>query len=436
MSCQTVLLYPRPYARSPSSLLVIPLLPIARNPNLPIELWTQIFEAMEVGDKSVHLLSVMLACRKFKDIVQPLLYARASFVHYSSLKKFSDQIHVADAKWDSLRRSIHSSPGRWVRTLDVSRIGPLSNVHRFSEDSSVNMEIMALQLDSLLSDLFPLLPSLEIFAMNPSFIFSKRGFLSLGERDGVNRLTSLRGIFYLPSHGLREGFVQLLRNAVYLEELEVIGPDIDPLEHDIMSLWYGQPPLPVVSGPLHLPKLRELTLMSSLHSSPLMQSLLSTPLPSLRKLTISPYDDVPSSASSLFIHTHGEMLKSLLLLSRKSWPTRLHTSPTTLLRTCPSLRHLSLELPLPALQLHEDHCLEILSVPKPNHESWLLINHLLPYLPSLKAVRIRDVKWLRKGMGLRAMETGVQGEMREWRRRLMRKKILVLDAEWKDTDSS
>jgi len=44
------------------------------------------------------------------------------------------------------------------------------------------------------------------------------------------------------------------------------------------------------------------------------------------------------------------------------------------------------------------------------------------------------VRWLRKGMGLRAQEAGVQGEMREWRRRLLRRGIRVLDAEWKECE--
>ncbi|KIK70563.1 hypothetical protein GYMLUDRAFT_103208, partial [Collybiopsis luxurians FD-317 M1] len=428
MSSQTMLLHPRPYSRSPSALLLLPLLPMKQsNVTLPPEIWGQIFEFVDTGQNSAHLLSVMFVCKRFKDIVEPLLYSHVSFEHYSSLEKFSYRIHAAD-KWDSLGRFPHSSPGRWVKSLDVSRIELYKTVPKLPllEDPLDNMEIMTLRLDSLLTHLFPLVPFLSSFSMNPSFIFSRRALMSLNERDGADRMTVLRGIFYLPSKGMpREALVQLLRSTVNLEELEVIGPDIDPVE-----LWYEQTPLPPAFDPLCLPKLRELTLLSSLQSSPLMLSLLSTPLPSLRKLTITPYDDIPASTSSFFIHTHGQPLRSLLLLTRKSWPTRLHTSPTNLLQTAPILRHLSLELPLPALELKEDHCLEILSIPKPSHESWNLISRLLPYLPSLKVVRIRDVKWLRKGMGQRAMETGVQGEMREWRRRLARRNILLLDSEW------
>ncbi|KAJ4485694.1 hypothetical protein J3R30DRAFT_3817002 [Lentinula aciculospora] len=438
MNSQTVLLHPRPYAHHSGSLILLPLLqPPQLKAALPTELWTQIFEALDPEQKITHLLSVLLVCKKFKHIVDPLLYSRVSFVHYHALHNFSKRIHDAEHKWDSLRRISYSAPGRWVQSLDVSQLERHMSRHTLVEDPLDNMELIALRLDSLLSNLFPLLPFLSEFLMNPTFIFSRRAFVSLNERNGVNKLRSLRGVFYIPSHGLpREALVDLLRNCPNLEELEVIGPDIDPSEHDVMSLWYGQATFPPSFEPLYLPKLRELTLLSSLQLSPLMICLLSTPLPSLTKLTITPYDDIPSPASSLFISSHGETLQSLLLLTRKSWPTRLHSSPSNLLQTSPSLRHLSLELPLPALELTKDHQLEILSIPKPGYDSWILLSRLLPHLPALKAIRMRDVKWLRKGMGPRAMEAGVQGEMREWRRRLARRGIRVLDGEWKDTDSA
>ncbi|KAE9409164.1 hypothetical protein BT96DRAFT_583303 [Gymnopus androsaceus JB14] len=433
----TVLLHARPYARFPSALILVPLLAPPKQLTLPTEIWTQIFEMMELGDRSSHL-SAMLVCKNFKDIVQPLLYSHVSFSRYSSLESFCKRIHDADSRWDSLRRIPFSAPGRWVQSLDVSRLELRKPTkHRLYEDPFDNTEILALRVDSLLTNLFPLLPFLSVFSMNPTFSFSRRACISLTERHGVGKLRSLRGIYYVPSHGMpRDPLLDLLQNCPNLEELEVIGPDIDPLEHDTTYLWYDGQVLPLDLPAMCLPKLQVLTLLACLQASPLMLSLLSTSLPSLTKLTITPFHDIPSSTSSLFIASHGETLRSLLLLSRrKSWPSHLYTSPTNILQTSPNLRHLSLEVPLPAIELTEEHSLEILSIPKPSLDSWALISRLLPHLPSLKAVRIRDVKWLRKGMGPRAMETGVQGEMREWRRRLARRGVRILDSEWKDADS-
>ena len=115
------------------------------------------------------------------------------------------------------------------------------------------------------------------------------------------------------------------------------------------------------------------------------------------------------------------------------WPTTLFPSPPTLLEICPSLRHVSLELPLPPLTLSnaEKHDLEILSLPRPKQEFWFVLERLLPKLPRLRFVRARDVKWLRGGMSDRARQAGVQGEMLLWRKRLLRRGICLLDAEWK-----
>ncbi|KAF9074962.1 hypothetical protein BDP27DRAFT_1381016 [Rhodocollybia butyracea] len=410
MSTETVLLCPRPYAWPSGKLMLLPLLPTRKfSASLPTELWSKIIA--DIGIQSTRcLLSPMLVCKRFKAIVDPLLYSCVSFEHYSSLVAFSKRIHDADKAWDSLRRSLYSAPGRWVQSLDISRLELYRQKPKYH-----NLEIMTLQLDSLLNSLFPLLPFLSEFFMNPTFVLSRRAVISLTERYGVDKLRSLRGIFYTPSQGLpREALVDLLRRCPNLEELEVIGPDLDPIEHDIVS-----------TDPSCITA-----------SSPLMLSLISTPLPSLTKLTITPYDDIPYSASSFFLSNHGETLHSLLLLTRKSWPTRLHASPINILQRSPFLHHLSLELPLPALELSENHNLQILSIPKPGVSALALILRLLPHLPSLKAIRIRDVRWLRKGMGLRAMETGVQGEMQEWRRRLERRGIRVLDSEWNDADSA
>jgi len=234
--------------------------------------------------------------------------------------------------------------------------------------------------------------------------------------------------------------VQLLRCCRNLQVLEIIGQGLDPMELEFSSAG-ADLELPAFFTPLNLQHLHTMTLLS-VHSSPLLLSLLNSPLPSLRKLMITPYDDIsyPTSLVSQFIDIHGQFLRSLLLYTPKSWPTRLRPSPRTLLHTSPNLRHLSLENPVPALtpppyySLSTSHPLQILSIPRPNAEIWKTLETLLPSLPSLRAVRARDVRWLRPGMTSRALEAGVQGEMREWRRRLARRGIKVLDADWKESE--
>jgi hypothetical protein len=299
----------------------------------------------------------------------------------------------------------------------------------------------AFLFDSLLTRLFPLIPFLVRLALNPSFVLSRRAIAALARREGSTYLRCLEGISYTPSQESsimdnNDPLVQLLGCCVNLEELEIIGPGLDPTEFEFSAPNDAEHPC---IEPLDLQHLHTMTLLS-MHSSPLMFALLNTPLPALRKLTLTPYDDIPYPASlvSQLISTHGHSLRSLLLDTPKSWPTRLHPSPATLLHACPNLTHLSLENPLPVLSIPSlcgPHPLRILSIPRPKSDYWRILEGYLPHLPHLTVIRARDVRWLRRGMTLHAQGAGVQGEMREWRRRLNRRGgIKVLDADWKDCE--
>lgn len=302
-----------------------------------------------------------------------------------------------------------------------------------------------LQLDSILTQLFPLIPCLQRLSINPSFTPSRRALLSLAHREGSINLRTLEGFQYaraispIPDE---DPFVQLLRHCPNIEELDITGQGIDPTE---LELTLEQPStddnphaftLAATSfTPLNLPKLRMLTLLS-MHHSPLMLALLLSPLPALMKLTMTPYDDIPFpiSLSSQFIATHGLNLQSLLLYTPKSWPTRLHPSPSNLLSSCPKLRHLSLEKPLPQLELFETHPLQILSIPRPSIDFWPALENLFPMLPHLHVLRAREVKKLQKGLSSRAQQAGFQGEVQVWKRRLLRRGVRVLDTEWNEFD--
>ncbi|PFH52338.1 hypothetical protein AMATHDRAFT_46456 [Amanita thiersii Skay4041] len=423
MSTNTVLLHPRPYALVPGKLLLLPLLPLRKQVKpLPVEIWYHIFTfALHADEHAVLARSLLSVCKAFKDIALPLVYSNISIAAMETLERFYRILYDADQKWDSIRRIPYSSPGRWVHALNLSKLEPVGKTE-------------ALALDSLLTNLFPLVPFLTRLSINPSFILSRRALISLAEKDGIKHLCSLEGISYIPpqpSSVDSDPFMQLLKRCTNLEVLEVIGQalDLTDLESSFDELPMS---LPESLAPLKLPKLHTLCVLS-MHSSPLLLTLLNSPLPSLSKLTITPYHDIPYPASltSNFIEIHGEGLRSLLFRTLKSWPTYLHPSPTLVLQTCPSLQHLSLENPLPSLTLVENHPLRILSIPRPNSEFWRVLEKLLPNLPALRVVRMRDVRWLKGGISVRAQETGTQGEMREWVRRLGRYGVHVLDADWK-----
>lgn len=299
-------------------------------------------------------------------------------------------------------------------------------------------QALALQLDNLLTHIFPLTPFLSTLFVNPYFVLSKRALSSLTYREGSVNIRSLIGLGYLPSQTSAaddDPFVQLLRNCPNIEQLAIVGQGLDPTELEFDFSGIDLPSLinfKLNFKPLSLQKLRFLSLLS-MHSSPLMEALLKSSLPALRKLEITPYDDIPYPAalSTEFIATHGRSLKSLLLFTPKSWPTRLRPSSEMLLSYCPNLNHLSCESPVPNIRLSETHGLRILSIPRPSVDSWGMLENNLPMLPHLLVLRARDVKWLRKGVSSVAQSTGVQGQMRDWKRRLERRNIQLLDADWK-----
>lgn len=258
---------------------------------------------------------------------------------------------------------------------------------------------------------------------------------ALSDRHGSANLHVVTGLTYLSPptpFPADDPFVRLLQACPNLEEFQLVGQGLDPLDHDWDDLVVELPPMEDFQ-PLNLPKLRIVSLLN-MHASPLMLALLHSTLPSLQKLTLTPYDDLPHPIAlvSSLIMAHGPSLSYLELFTPKSWPTRLRPSPQNLFALAPNLRHLSLENPLPDLVIDAPHNLEILSIPRPRADFWRILERLFPQLPKLAVLRAREVKWLRKGISSMAENTGVQGEMREWKRRLARRGIKMLDMDWNE----
>ena len=313
-------------------------------------------------------------------------------------------------------------------------------------------------MDEFLTKLFPLLPFMSTFVLNTTIALSRRALAALTFRDGCQHLKSLKGIKAPAAYSINQDhhlalgvdsdpLVQLIRNSVHLEEIEIHGPGFDFLEVGFAFQFAGilppvelekEEPVLQMSDPLRLNNLRSLSILST-PASPLMVALLSSGLPSLQRLAVTPYDDLPypTSLVSKFIHIHGPTLRSLHFYTPKdTWPTVSHPSPSDILFTCPNLTHLSLEFPLPELEIPagDGHPLQILSIPRPNRRYYQTVSAIATSLNNLRVVRTRDVRWLRRGIISQAMETGTQGEMREWKRRLAPRGVSLLDADMNRND--
>ncbi|KAG9314160.1 hypothetical protein JVU11DRAFT_4946 [Chiua virens] len=478
---ETILLCPRPLARYGGRFVLLPLLP--QQPPLkplPAEIWSKIFslalsaDASQRGHRQAHHWQTPMV--RFADVgVQilpsyveradeaqnpthphqlifdehfaqsrnnsltlnpqevacPLLYSNVKISTVGDLDKFTARLRTADQTWDSIRRIPYSTPGRWVQTFDVSEITVMHDSRQ------------AFVVDSLLTTVFPLMPFMENLKLSSSLPLSRRAFVCLTSRDGNSNLRILSGVCYVPAFSSstsveEDPVVRLLQKCHRLERLEVMGSDMQPADGELDSQDVVE--IPGTDVKLDLPRLKTLILLS-MPSSSLTHALISAILPRLKVLHLTPYDDIPypRALTTRFLDVHGESLSTLSLFTPKCWPTRFHPSPRTVLRTCPNVRHLSLETPLPAL-LPPDPMdtgkvvipLQILSIPRPNHDFWRTLEALLPSFPSLSVVRMRDTRWLRKGLSSHAQEAGVQGEMRVWRQRLAKRGIYLLDGDWKD----
>ncbi|KAI0040277.1 hypothetical protein FA95DRAFT_1599491 [Auriscalpium vulgare] len=440
----SVFLRPRPLARSPSSFLLLPLLP-KRAPlkELPSEVWSKVLayvvhneddDKLEGEHKRTQLRArwnILLVCKTWRDVALPLLYFNVTIFTASALQAFVAHLNTSDQRWDSIRRIPYSTPGRWVQGLDVSAIAPTSA-------AGTN------DVDALLTRLFPLLPFLTRLLLMPQLLLSNRALHSLRSKDGIERLKALRGLLRPVPKDLESAMepddplLELLRASSSLEQFEVVSPDNVPPDLPREAQPAGgdedRPALPVVL-PLRLPSLKFIALLA-VPVSPLFTTLLRTPLPALRHAMVTPYDDSPTSSFTSFLAVHGAGLSTLHVNTPKHWPTVDHPPAWPLLQASPELKHLVVDYPLPTLVVPPGttHPLQALTIPRPNQRFLRELEALLPRLPKLAVVRAKNVRWLRRGVSGKALEAGVQGEMRDWRRRLGRKGVRLVDGDWLDPE--
>jgi hypothetical protein len=379
-----------------------------------------------------------------------------------NLQRFVAHLSSSDRRWDSIRRIPYSTPGRWVQALDLSEI-MLANPTEL------------LTVDSSFTQLWPLLPFLTSLYLVPDMLLSKRAVTAMACKDGISELRSLKGLkvsapaghasaLARPLAPSPDAVIELLRNCPLLESLEIacadtISPDLESiidLDLDPGSLR-DEAEAAALPPPLHLPNLESLYL-SAIPISQLFIALLRTPLPELRHLAVTPYSGRHTAQLSTLLAAHGRGLTSLRINTPRHLSTSTGDVPLPpVLTSCPELRYLALDQPLPVLlappiptptpspapALDNDdngesprspHPLRVLTVPRPNARFLREVEALLPHLPLLGVVRARAVRWLRAGVSRKALEAGVQGEMHEWRRRFARRGVRLVDSEWRDPE--
>lgn len=490
----TGVIYLNPARRSGARLILLPLLPPpAPKVDLPSELWGRCLQfAMDLTREratcSSQTLSRLLKCRKDLLLVNKMFKVRrlalarqtldsrkllgqnlASCILYSEIKIYTlrslellhHSVTAGDRRWDNLRRIPHSTPGRWIQSIDISA---LSN-----DLSSRSAKFKA---DTCLNDIFHLTPFLTHLISDPKIVISGRVMRALGESHNPT-LRVIKGFapsedyMYMPSSPwllTRDPLIFLVRAcAATLEVLELVGPGATQDEDTVAALISQRE---LAFPPIYLPRLHTLAL-AGLPCSPLFYTLLYSPIPSLVRLTFTIYPSRHSrdtqSSSAAFLANHGHSIESLILTTPPDWPPPDYVGTFTIppqgskayfdhsiLHLLPRLLRLNLSFPLPPLLLIPNPAtpLRTLLFPRP-------IPALLPFVlemahiggerspvesrmpgdrAGLRKVVWTKARWLRSDVGAAsrmARVAGDQSEMVRWRRALTKSSVQLIDADGK-----
>jgi hypothetical protein len=349
-----------------------------------------------------------------QEIALALFYTRVHLLSPSSLLSFALHLLNLDKKWDSLRQIPYSTPGRWIKYLNLSYIYVALNYSNLRPGIRDDIYLVTWAITWVIG----LMPYLETL-MLPKYIPATCDVLNaVTLKDGIQDLRTLNiGVI----SGEMMALAQLLHQATCLEYLVVhfFMEGTEDLPKTAIS------PTPLIST-LHHEHLHHLEVTSMIPLD-FVTILSSGSYPTLCELHISPCSDIVFIMSSM-----GPSLISLTLLPDSSgWPPQPLTTPSSLLILCPNLKFLSLISLLLVLALMQPHPLKELSLPQPNISFFASLKLLFAKgcLPNLKRIFNQSIRYVCADLGARVMEAGVQGKMRYWQMRFKRRSIQLVDSQ-------
>ena len=365
----------------------------------------------------------------------------------SNLASFTRCLLSGDKKWSDINLHPHSTPGRYVTTLDLS----------YLHDARVQLQTTKLHLVTACRQIFPLVPSLQHLKL-PTICYL------LGHEDYLAFAPFARTLKSLQGYRVkdwREGVpdpdpaITALRRLPNIEVLELVG-DSDP----VLEGPYTDHVDATVPTTIKLDKLHTL-MISGMNTSPVFKTLVESNLPSLRRLLIASYD-LRHVLTARFHVKHGSKIISLTHLDSADSVSQYDEPNDPTLPFYPNLTHFAylhtgLESLVPDLRsitspesTHYAHSLRCLTVPRWNssqnsrgewdneEDGWEPIparEEIQPLMalllstppPNLDTLKVDGFRWVRADLGPLALLTGDSGEMRSWAEKLKGKGIEMLD---------
>ncbi|KAK6910550.1 hypothetical protein I203_104582 [Kwoniella mangroviensis CBS 8507] len=351
---------------------------------------------------------LMIVCKAWKPLVMKYLYSSPYLT--TNLSSLASCVLYGDSKWSDINLHTFSIPGRYITLLDLSTLP--SRIH----PTEIRKSVMAI---------FPLIPNLAHLKL-PSgplpFPLEEVGYAPF-----VKNLKCLEGIHV----DYADGLVDLLKKLTNLEVLDVVGSTTSHSSDQVE----GRTQI------LNLPKLHTLKL-EDINSGHLLDCLIQSELPSLKRLVIIPSS---SGAISAFQDIHSSKIRSLTYLQSKYsiWSTAEDglIPCVKILELYPNLHHLSflipdydqLELIIESLRHSPNHPLSVITIYKwqapstvSNSDGQLasegrrgkdtlsFLNGMAENPPrGLKRINLDGFKWVKLELGKIALDAGKSGQMRK-----------------------
>lgn len=242
---------------------------------------------------------------------------------------------TGDRKWSDINLHPHSVPGRWITTLDLSRLDP----------GALYLGADATVVTQALEALLELTPCVVHLRLPPSGV----SLTDLRHSPCMRTVRALEGV-HLRNEADEEAAIRLLRATKSLEVLGLVWVGNRAEEDEQLDLDEEEDD--EVKPQLSLPNLHTLTFKNG-NPGQLLCALTLANLPRLTRLVTSPYapsllvhgDDAKRGGVRAFQAWHGDTIRSLTYVAVPDFPRRdLLPLPDTL-SLHPNLEHLHLAMP-------------------------------------------------------------------------------------------
>ena len=253
------------------------------------------------------------------------LYLSPTLQNVDSLRQFTESVQLGESRWDSLKNTPYSTPGRYVTVLDLRRV--------LAGHPNMDRSQARLIFYACLTMLFASLPNLkELYLPEGCGTLPRSVLEALQESPCIAKVRVLHGLevtHRINAQGI-DPLVQLLAGMKELQSLKICGLGAQDEGLDARMLSRPQPTLA-------LPKLRKLHI-SAVRNGLLLAALKDSELPALVKLQTNTYHLLANDLTHPFMVAHGKKLSSLIIHAAIDWPPVRIPAHPDILAICPNLR--------------------------------------------------------------------------------------------------